>query len=63
VKSNVLFFAKQFAEAIKAAQTAVTLDPYAAYAYYAMATLNVRATVKGFWEPVLAKLPRVRSAQ
>ena len=24
---------------------------------------NVRATVKGFWEPVLAKLPRVRSAQ
>jgi tetratricopeptide (TPR) repeat protein len=37
VKSRVLFYAKQFPEAIEAAQTAVALDPNAAYAYFAMA--------------------------
>jgi adenylate cyclase len=33
----VLFFTKQLPEATEAAQTAVTLDPNAAYGYYAMA--------------------------
>jgi TolB-like protein/predicted Zn-dependent protease len=36
VKSSVLFFTKQFPEAIEAAQTAVALDPNAAYAHVAM---------------------------
>jgi TolB-like protein len=37
VKSRVLFYTKQFPEAIEAAQTAVALDPNAAEAYFAMA--------------------------
>jgi adenylate cyclase len=37
VKSNVLFLTKQLPEAIEAGQTAVALDPNAAYGYYAMA--------------------------
>ena len=36
VKSLALIFTKQFPEAIDAAQTAVALDPNAAYAYFAM---------------------------
>ena len=36
VKSLVLFVTKQFPEAIEAAQTAVALDPNAAYGYFAM---------------------------
>jgi adenylate cyclase len=36
VKSNVLFRTKQFPEAIEAARTTVTLDPNAAYGYFAM---------------------------
>jgi adenylate cyclase len=37
VKSTALFRRKQVSEAFEAAQTAVTLDPNAAYGYYAMA--------------------------
>jgi tetratricopeptide (TPR) repeat protein len=36
VKSTALFITKQVSEAFEAAQTAVTLDPNAAYGYYAM---------------------------
>jgi adenylate cyclase len=37
VKSLVLFFSKQHPKAVDAAQTAVALDPNAAYGYFAMA--------------------------
>jgi TolB-like protein len=37
VKSLVLFYTKQLPGAVEAAQTAVALDPNAAYGYYAMA--------------------------
>jgi TolB-like protein/class 3 adenylate cyclase len=41
VKSNLLIFTKRHSEAIEAAQTAVALDPNAAYGYSAMARAEV----------------------
>jgi tetratricopeptide (TPR) repeat protein len=57
VKSRVLFYKKQFPEAIEAAQTAVALDPNAAYAYFAMAMAIKSSAASSVIEAVTAVPP------